>query len=285
MYTIKSDWSLDIDNGGIPWSIGIGVIDYNVNCFALFSSVLNVVNEIYFSLGRRGINADLYEAIGGMVEKLNNLVHFEYTKDIRDEDVLVNDYLGLFKTFEYRKLSSFKKETSIKVHKVQYISKDIIKQLEVNYKERFNISMEDIRDNYKGYYIGDLDKEDDSYPLISCCDYRKVISVIPNTENNSILKALLEVFNMLTSLVKDVIYLEKYYHFELTKSRVHKEIAFLVDNLLQSLSYTFNSTSFRENEYYVFDRIELERRVGYNLEERLSYIENVIRREVENANL
>lgn len=279
MYAIKSDWIFDIETRDMPWSEEIGVIDYNTRVLYTYSNVLLVVNEIYVRLIRKSIDNDLLNAIGDIVEKLNNLVHFEYTKDIKDESVLVNDYLGLFKTFEYRKLSSFKKETSIEVHKVQYISKDIIKQLEVNYRERFSRSMEDIRDNYKGYYIGDV-CEEGVYPLISCRKERTIISIVPNVNNDEVLKGLLEVFRVVCSIDKEDLYLEEYYRFSMTRGKIHKEIVHLINRLLQALNYVFNSTSFRNNEYYVFDRFEVERRVDVDIEAWLSHTKALILTEI-----
>ena len=283
MYALKRKWKFDIGAKDISWSEDLGVIDYNIRYFYQYSNVLSVINEIYIRLIRKGINNELLDAISNIVEKLNNLVHFQYGGDCKDEDTLVNEYLKLFDTFKYQKLSEFSKETNIKVHKVQYISNDIINQLNDNYKASFNKEYEDIRDNYKGFYIGSLSEDGESYPLISCHNDMKVISILSNTDNDTVLKGLLEVFRAIYSIDKEDLFLEKYYRFHMTRGRIHKEIVCLINNLLKALNYLFNSTSFRENEYYLFDRYELERRVDIDIEAWLSHTKALILTEIDYA--
>ena len=281
MYLLKRDWKLDIDNYDIPRSEDIGVIDYGVEYFKSYKDVLSVVNEIYFRLSSRSINAELYEAIGGIVEKLNNLAYFQYDKDLKNEDTLVEDYLGLFDTFKYRKLSEFNISTNIEVHKVKCISDEVVTQLEDSYKASFKEEYADIRDTYKDFYIGSLDDKSGSYPLISCHGDTKVLSILPNISDDTVLEGLLEVFRVICRLDRDSLYLEKYYRFYMTRRRVHNEIIHIINRLLMCLNYIFNSTSFRENEYYIFDRFEVERRTDISIEETLSYIKNLILAEID----
>ena len=98
MYALKRKWKFDIGAKDISWSEDLGVIDYNIRYFYQYSNVLSVINEIYIRLIRKGINNELLDAISNIVEKLNNLVHFQYGWDYKDEDTLVNEYLKLFDT-------------------------------------------------------------------------------------------------------------------------------------------------------------------------------------------
>jgi len=265
MYALKRSWKLNIEVKDVPLSENIGVIDYNIRAFQRYSDVVSVVNEIYLRLYRKGMNEELLETIGGIVEKLNNLVHFQYNDEYRNEDILVKGYLELFDTFEYKRLSEFNKETNIEVHKVQYISNTIIDQLKDNYKFSFNSKYEDIRENYKGFYIGDLDEDGEFFPLISCHNNQKVISVLPNTDSDTVLEGLLEVFRVVSPVDKETLDLDKYFRFEMTRGMIHKEIVHLINRYLDALNYIFNSTSFRENNYYLFDKMEVVRRTDIDL--------------------
>lgn len=273
MDIVKRDWRYDLDSNEFKSYDNITVIDYDVHNFYYYDSVLNVVNEIYSRLFSRGIDRDLYKAIGDIVEKLNNLKHFVYDFDRQDDEKMIRGYLGLFDTFKYKSLSEFNKSNNIKIYKTKYISNDEIQAIERSYKSRFGINDMDLREKYLDYYLGDLDIEDDCYPLISCQEGRRVITILEDDNPNTVLNGLLDVFRKVCNIdTGDCVIMDTYYRFDLVRTGIHKEVTHILNRLLLALNYLLNSTSFRENEYYIFDKFEIDRRVDINIEEILNHI-------------
>jgi hypothetical protein len=286
MDIVKRDWRYDLDSNKFKSYDNITVIDYDVHNFYYYDSVLNVVNEIYSRLFSRGIDGDLYKAIGNIVEKLNNLKHFVYDFDRQDDEKMIRGYLGLFDTFKYKSLSEFNKSNNIKIYKTKYISNDEIQAIERSYKSRFDINSEDLKERYLDYYLGDLNKEDDCYPLVSCQEGRRIITVLENDSPNTILNGLLDVFRKVCNIdTGDCVVMDTYYRFNLVRTGIHKEITHIINRLLHALNYLFNSTSFRENRYHIFDRYEVDRRVDADINEVLGGIRKYIEYSVAGLNL
>ena len=268
MYTLKRNWNYEICTEDVKKTDDITVIDYGVRTFYYYKDVLSVVNEIYLTLLKMGINNELLNAITKIVEKLNNLQHFHTELNLSDEEAFTQNYLNKFDTFEYKKLSEFDKSTNIKVFKPRNVTNEEINSIERSYKasfkERLNEDFVDVRDNYLDYYVGDL--EDDFYSLISCQKETRVISIMDNSNPKTILKEMLDVFRAISNISKDTISLDTYYFFEVTKIGFHREIIYIINKLLLALNYLFNSSSFRNNKYYFFDELEIDNRANFDLD-------------------
>lgn len=275
MYALKKNCIYDVDINKVKRTEDVTVIDYGVRYFGFYKDTLSVINEIYLMLVRIGINDELFEEIKGIVEKLNNLSHFECDLDsFNNEDDIVDFYLGLYDTFKYKKLSEFDKSNSIQVYKAKFISNEEISRLKESL--RFSSKDKDFKLNYKdGYYIGATDKEG-VFPLVSYKEDTRVISITSGSSDKVILKELLNIFTVLYKVDAENTLLDSYCCFELCKNGIHKEIITIINRLLSSLCYLFNSTSFRENNYYAFDRFELQSRVRFNLEDSISYTRKVL---------
>lgn len=277
MDIVKMDWKYNLGSNEFKSYDNITIIDYGVHNFYYYDSVLNVVNEICYHLFTRGIDEELYKDIVGIVEKLNNLKHFVYDFNRQDDEEMIRGYLSLFNTFEYKSLSEFNKSNSIKIHKTKYISNDEIQAIERSYKSRFDINSEDLKEKYLDYYLGDLNKEDDCYPLVSCQEGRRIITILKDDNPSTILNGLLDVFRKVCNIdTGDCVVMDTYYRFDLVRTGIHKEVTHMLNRLLLALNYLFNSASFRENKYYVFDKFEMDRRVNINIEEVLNHIKLII---------
>lgn len=273
MYLLKRDWKIDVDTEDVKKTNDITVIDYGVRNFYYYKDVLTVVNEIYLTLFKIGINNELFKVIENIVERLNNLQHFHSELSLSDEEVFTKDYINKFNTFKYKKISEFDKSTNIKIFKTKYISKEEISKIEGNYKARYSDEIDDVRGNYLDYYVGDI--EDDFYPLISCQKDTKVISIMDNSNPKTILDEMLKVFRAISNISKDTVELDTYYFFEFTRTGFHREVIYIVNKLLLALNYLFNSSSFRNNDYYVFDEMEIENRANFDLDIELEHAKKV----------
>lgn len=275
MYLLKRDWKVEIDREDVEKTDDVTVIDYNVNSFYYYDGILSVVNEIYLNLIKTGVNHELLSAIAKIVELLNNLNHFCTKLDnLSNEEKLIEDFMSKFDTFKYKCLSEFDMSNNIKIFKAKNITNEEINSIKANYKANFKETLAedfvDVRDNYLDYYVSDLDDEG-YYEIISCNTKTKVISVMENSDNKTIINELLKVFRTISSIEKERISLDKYYFFEITRNGFHREILYIINKLLLALNYLFNCSSFRDNQYYIFDKIEIDKRINSDLNKYLEH--------------
>lgn len=275
MYLLKRDWKVEIDREEVEKTDDITIIDYNVNSFYYYDGLLSLINEIYLNLIKTNVNHGLLSAIAKIVELLNNLNHFCTKLDnLSNEEKLIYDFMSKFDTFKYKNLSEFDMSNNIKIFKAKNITNEEINSIKANFKETLAEDFVDVRDNYLDYYVSDLDDEG-FYQIISCTTKTKVISVMENSYNKTILDELLNVFRAISSIKKERMSLDKYYFFEITRNGFHREILYIINKLLLDLNYLFNCSSFRDNEYYIFDEVEIDKRINFDLDKALEHAKNI----------
>lgn len=271
MFTLRSSFVSYLEE--IKNNKDITIIDYGVSCFKTYKDVLSVVNEIYLQLLRKGINQELSQVILNILEKLNNLKHFEVSLDnISNEDEFIQMYLNKFETFNYQKFSEFDKSNSIRILKAKPIeAEEMAKFEEIRF---YNDRVDYLEKNYSDGYFVFFDK-DGVIKLISCS--KGVISIMEKNDPDTILSELIKLFQEISMIPRNKITLKKFYNFEITDRGIHNEIIYLINRLMMGLNYLFNSASFNDNELYSFDELELNMRVNFDLDNQLERINELIK--------
>lgn len=260
------------------------LIDYNCSAFYKYEDILRFINEFYITLSKEGINKDLFEKIKTIVEMLNNLNHFVVNySDYSDCDLYVNAILDKFKTFIYKDISEFNLNSGFTTHSIKTITQaeiDAIEKCEkASLTERLSDGFDDVSLNYKDYYGLREDTEyvsgEDNYvSIVSTNSKRGLMSIVSKNEPNYLIKEYKSVLEKLTTVNKDSMNLKGYLEFEVTRTGFYKEIVHEVNKLLRTLFYLLNSTSFKKNNYYVFDDFEISRRIC-NLDDTIERIEEL----------
>lgn len=262
-------------------SVDMYVIDYNTRGFFEYEYILNIINEYYLEICKCSINNELFKAIEKVIEGLNNLNHFvTKLKDYRTTDEFVDAVLNKFDTFSYKKLCEFNKSSDFKINKVNIIDEiefNIIKNL--NHTERSSLNT--------NAYLLYVNKEMEG-TLISNNNSRNLISIVQKDNPKYLIKEYATIIHKLIPLGKDNMFLDNYIYFDMSTWGFHKEILHIANMYLNLLAYIINSTSYRENDYLIFDKMTIENRM-INLNDFLprmkEYVANSINSDRRTANI
>lgn len=260
----RDDWKIEVRCKEIEKIDDVTIIDYNCDSFYNYEDVLRLLNEFYMTIARESINEDLFSTITDIIEKLNNLKHFK-TEYNNDEEHFVNSVLAKFDTFEYKNISEFDMNNGISIVNPKAITEEDISEITASKKatftERIAPSFIDITNDYMDYFAR---KVDDGYmEIITCRKKASLISVISDASNKSLVKEYKMVFNKIKSLSKDCYSLKSRYLFDVTRTGFHLEIVYIINSLMTTLLHLLNSSSFNDNQYYMFDRFEIENRTKH----------------------
>lgn len=259
----------------------IYVIDYNKRGFYEYETILNILNEFYIELCKFPINNELFNVIEEVIEVLNNLNYF-VTKinDFRTTDDFVDVVLNKFDNFSYRRLCEFNKASNFKIHKV-----NIIDESEFNNIKNLNHTGKSISNNDD--YLLYVNKEKEG-TLISNNNSQNLISIVQKDNPKYLIKEYGDIIRKLVPLEKDNMIIDNYIYFEMSTWGFHKEILHIANRYLELLLYIINSTSYRENNYFIFDDITIKNRM-VNLNDLLSnmkkYVSNCIESDRKTPNI
>lgn len=243
------------------------VIDYNRNSFHRLEDALDVANALYMELSNSSINKELLDVIGDVVATLNNFSHFVVNRsDFWDTEKFVEDVLQKFDTFSYKDISEFKKESNISVYKAEYITENELKDI----KDLMQNNKELATKTLANYFVADIEK---GYINIISTKAKKsgLISIVQGNDSKVLINEYRDVLMRLIPMDNSNIELEGYIYFEVNSLGIYKEVYHLVNRYLRLLCYILNSTSFRENNYYVFDDMTIKGRM-INLTENINYM-------------
>lgn len=249
-------------------SVDMYVIDYNTRGFFEYEYILNIINEYYLELCKLPINSELFKVIEEVIEVLNNLNHF-VTKlnDYRITDYFVDAVLNKFDSFSYKKLCEFNKESNFKMNKVNIIDEVEFNNIKnLNYSERSNLNTNE--------YLLYVNNENEG-TLIASNNSQNLISIVQKDNPKYLIKEYENTIRRLVPLDKDNMTLDNYIYFEMSTWKFHKEILHIANRYLNLLLYIINSTSYRENNYFIFDDMTIKGRM-INLNDLLPNIKKYV---------
>lgn len=252
MLFVKRDWEVEL-NESLSEDTDVSkleIINYNYTNFYDYKNVLDVINQFFAEAIKNLLNKDLLKAFDNIVENLNNLSHFyvDYRKYSSDSDY-VNEIAKRLDTFSYKPLSKFNLDNNFKFYKLKVISKEEIDE----YKRSKSFK------EYKGFYIyipKEIDEED-SVTIVSTDSNVGVYSLINIENKKCYLDEYFELIKKVAFIDKDIRIFDKYYPISITETGFLRDIAILINHLMGTLIYLFNSASYEDDEFYEFDKTEV----------------------------
>lgn len=267
MIFVKYDWETELDMNKckeIKSADDMLIINYNTKGMWRLDDIISVINHLYLELTKKSMNKQLYEIFVDIVEKLNNLLFFRVDKT--NEEDIIKECLSKFDEFEYKDICNMDLINNIEIIKPMKITMDEINAIKEydNLWYSDKLGKEDITEKYRNFYVTDINNDNSCY-LINCFyhrsdDNRSILSVI--NSNESIVDELTNVLRKVGCFDRDKYLFENNYLFEFCKSGYHVEIIHLINHLLKTLNYFLNSSSFRDNEFYIYDEIEFKNKLS-----------------------
>lgn len=270
MLFVKRDWETEL-NESLKEDTDVSkleIIDYKYTNFYDYKNVLDVINQFFAEAIKNLLNKNLLKAFDNIVENLNNLSHFyvDYRKYSNDSDY-VNEIAKRLDTFSYKPLSNFNLDNNFKFYKLKVISKEEIEE----YKKIKSFK------EYKGFHIyipKEID-EDDSVTIVSTDTEVGIYSLINKNNKKCYLNEYVELIKKVGFIDKDIRIFEKYYPISITETGFLRDITFLINHLIGTLIYLFNSSSYRDDEFYEFDKTEVFTRL-FDLTEEIENIKKYV---------
>ena len=266
------------------------IIDYNTNAFCDIERILPVINELYIELIKKGTNKELLNVFSEITERLNNLAYFQ----LSDEEVKINGensiniLMDRFNSFKYKSLSEFDLNTNIEFIKPIKLSKEQLEEIRDKHSNRFASEFSFAKEYGTSYYyypkyLEKFDKLNEqkkngmevylSFILLRDISDRTICSIIKEGTDTKI-NEYKDVLNRIGKIELSMKRIENYPWVDYSKVGTHVEIVHIFNRLLNLLRYLLNSTSFRRNEYLIFDKIKVDNSL-MDFEQEIEYTKNI----------
>lgn len=263
MYKVFRENELTMKRSDFEDVSNLHVLEFGPGNLHEYSNVILLSNEILERLRKTDIQRELFDKIEQIVEILTNLSHFKVDLKKRDVDELVEEVVERFKSFKYKSLKEMEWSRDFKIYPAMTMTKE----------EPQEATGANSTTRYSAYERAEGDR--DFICLVSGDTTPRIISIISSSDDEDVLRELINGFQLISGYRSDSLRLKKHVYFSMKYNGFHSEIADLINRYLRGLSYIFNSYSYKKNELQMFDRIEIDMKLGGEISEWITHSMNV----------